>query len=102
MSNKSELRAELEALKEKEDAARREFEALQFANAERIRELNAKLRDDDLATVKELCKLHGFTATELRGALKGKGAPKKVAESIANTTGTGRGRPKGSKNKPKA
>ncbi len=29
-----------------------------------------KKKDEDLKTVKELCKMHGFTATQLRGVLK--------------------------------
>ena len=45
------------------------------ANA-KVEELKKQSRDADLETVKELCKTHGFTATQLRGFLKVKGKGK--------------------------
>ena len=42
-------------------------------------------KEADLATVKRLCKQHGFTATMLRGHLKTKGKAKKVEDGGAET-----------------
>lgn len=55
---------------------------------EKIDALRKETREADLATVKRLCELHGFTATDLRGSLKVKGATKTPRKS------TGRGRKK--------
>lgn len=48
---------------------------------EQITALRKETRDADLATVKQLCELHGFTATDLRGALKTKAAAKTPRKS---------------------
>jgi hypothetical protein len=50
--------ATLEELAEKKAAIEAEME-----------QLKKDKRDEDLKTVKELCKLHGFTAGMLKGAL---------------------------------
>ena len=50
--------------------------AEQKALDEKIKELKSKSKEEDLETVKSLCKLHGFTATNLRGCLKTKGSGK--------------------------
>ncbi|MFM1906614.1 MAG: hypothetical protein RLZZ591_291 [Pseudomonadota bacterium] len=57
-------------------------------NEKKRKEILAKLRDSDLEDVKAKCKMHGFTASELRGALKVKGAAKKATprKSPANKT----------------
>ena len=55
---------------------------------EKIDALRKETREADLATVKRLCELHGFHATDLRGSLKTKGATKTPRKS------TGRGRKK--------
>ena len=82
------LDAELKAAQDKAKKAQEEFDA-------KSKEILAKLREDDLADVIAKCKLHGFTATDLRGALKTKGGGRKTAarKSTARKT-TGRGRAK--------
>ena len=82
------LDAELKAAQDKAKKAQEEFDA-------KSKEILAKLREDDLADVFAKCKLHGFTATDLRGALKTKGGGRKTAarKSTARKT-TGRGRAK--------
>ena len=87
-----ELLAKMEA---EEKAAREKAEKLAEENAKKKEELLKKLRDADLADVIAKCKLHGFTATDLRGALKTKGGGRKTAarKSTARKT-TGRGRAK--------
>lgn len=71
-----ELLAKMEA---EEQAAREKAEKLAEDNAKKREELLKKLRDDDLADVIAKCRLHGFTATDLRGALKTKGGGRKTA-----------------------
>jgi hypothetical protein len=44
--------------------------AEQKALEEKIKELKAKSKEEDLKTVKDLITLHGFTPTALRGVLK--------------------------------
>lgn len=62
-----------------EEAAANEAAAkLAEANAVKRTELLAALRDADLADVRAKCKLHGFTASDLRTYLKVKGAAKKA------------------------
>lgn len=82
------LDAELKAAQDKAKKAQEEFDA-------KSKEILAKLREDDLADVIAKCKLHGFTATDLRGALKTKGGGRKTTarKSTARKT-TGRGRAK--------
>jgi hypothetical protein len=63
-----------------EEAAANEAAAkLAEANAAKRVEILAGLRDAELADVREKCKLHGFSASDLRGALKVKGAKKATA-----------------------
>jgi hypothetical protein len=67
-------------------AARKKAEELEATNTAKRDELLKQLRTDDLADVIAKCKMHGFTATDLRGALKTKGAsatrtPRKSAKS---------------------
>ena len=38
-----------------------------------VEDVKKKTRDADLKIVRELCKAHGFTATNLKGYLKAKG-----------------------------
>lgn len=45
--------------------------------------LLAESKDADLELVKKLCKQHGFTATQLRGCLAGKGKRKPAADGAA-------------------
>ena len=53
----------------------------QKALDEKIEALRKETRESDLAKVRELCALHDFTATDLRGALKVKGATKTTKKS---------------------
>ena len=48
---------------------------------EKIEALRQETRASDLAKVKELCELHGFYASDLKGALKVKGATRTVKKS---------------------
>jgi len=56
--------------------------AIEALNSERKNMLEAK-KDSDLELVKKLCKQHGFTATNLRGALKDKA--KKTTPAVKKT-----------------
>jgi len=85
------LLAKMEA---EEQAAREKAEKLAIENAKKKEEILAKLRADDLADVIAKCKLHGFTATDLRGALKTKGAKKSTPRKSNTRKSTGRGRAK--------
>jgi hypothetical protein len=53
--------------------------------AEEKKKLLEASKADDLETVKKLCKLHGFTATQLRGSLATKGSKKKTAAGATKT-----------------
>ena len=70
------MEAELKAAQEKVKQAQEDFE-------EKSKAIKAKLREDDLADVIAKCKLHGFTATDLRGALKTKGARKSTPPALS-------------------
>jgi hypothetical protein len=48
--------------------------------AEEKKKLLEASKADDLATVRKLCKDHGFTATQLRGCLKTKGSKEKAED----------------------
>ncbi len=52
---------------------------LQTANEEKRKAMLDEIREADLEDVKAKCKLHGFTASDLRSVLKTKGARKTVA-----------------------
>ena len=94
MSNDGQNARELIAKMDAEEAAARErADKLAEDNAKKKEELLKQLRDADLADVIAKCKLHGFSATDLRGALKVKGAGRKPAarKSPARKTTT-RGR----------
>lgn len=60
-----------------EEAAVKKAEQLAEQNKAKREAILKQLREDDLKIVKEKCQLHGFTATDLRGALKTKGASTK-------------------------
>ena len=47
-----------------------EAQKQQEALSAKIADLLKQTRDEDLATVKRLCKTHGFTATDLKDSLK--------------------------------
>ena len=60
-----------------------EIEKQEQTLAEEKKKLLEASKADDLETVKKLCKLHGFTATQLRGCLATKGSKKKTAAGAA-------------------
>ena len=53
------------------------------ALADEKKKLLEASKDADLETVKKLCKQHGFTATQLRGALATKGKRKPKSDTAA-------------------
>jgi hypothetical protein len=69
--------AQLAKIEAEIEAARKKAEEVEAAGKEKREELLKQLRDKDLADVIAKCKRHGFTATDLRGALKTKGASTK-------------------------
>ena len=60
-----------------------EIEAQEKALADEKAKLLAESKEADLKLVRELCKRHGFTATQLRGYLTGRGK-RRVAEDVAS------------------
>ena len=83
----AQMEAERTAAQEKAKKAEEDYEA-------KSKELLAKWRDDDLADVVAKCKLHGFTATDLRGALKTKSTRKATPRKSTARKSTGRGKSK--------
>ncbi len=75
-TEKLDPRAALAKMEAEETAAREAAEKMAADNEKKRKELLDSLREADLADVIEKCKLHGFTATDLRTALKKKGAKK--------------------------
>lgn len=69
---------QLAKLDEELDAAKKKAEQLEKNSEETRKNLLAQLREKDLEDVRTKCKRHGFTATDLRGFLKVKGAAKKT------------------------
>ena len=59
----------------------KEIAAQEQALAEEKAKLLAESKDADLKTVRDLCKQHGFTATQLRGCLVGRGRKKKEEDA---------------------
>lgn len=57
----------------------KEIAAQEQALADEKKKLLDASKEEDLKTVRELCKQHGFTATQLRGCLAGKGKRKPAA-----------------------
>ena len=96
MSNsKNNVREILAQMEAEERAAQEAAERLIADNAKRKQELLEQLRVEDLADVREKCRLHGFTATELKGYIKARargrppkeaGAPKRKYTRRAKTT----------------
>lgn len=75
-TNARDLIAQMDAA---EKNAREKADKLAEENAIKREELLKQLRDADLDDVRAKCALHGFTATDLRGALKVKGSGRKPA-----------------------
>lgn len=59
----------------------KEIAAQEQALAVEKAKLLAESKDEDLKLVRELCKQHGFTATQLRGCLIGRGRKKKEEDA---------------------
>lgn len=78
-NEKQDPRELLAKMQAEEEEARLKAEKIAAENEVKRKELLAKLREEDLDDVREKCKLHGFTATDLRGFLKVKGGGKKTA-----------------------
>jgi hypothetical protein len=76
-TEKLDPRAALEKMEAEETESKAALEAMQKANADQKAEMLKEMRDEDLADVRTKCKLHGFSATDLRTYLKVKGAAKK-------------------------
>ena len=75
-TNARDLIAQMDAA---EKAAREKADRIAEENAVKKEELLKQLREADLADVRAKCSLHGFNATDLRGALKVKGGGRKPA-----------------------
>lgn len=77
-ADKIDTREALAKMEAEEMAAAKALDAMQKANADKKAVMLKELRDADLADVKEKCKLHGFTASDLRSVLKTKGVGRKT------------------------
>ena len=78
------------------DALKRlsEIEAQERQLADEKAKLLAASKDADLELVRKLCKQHGFTATQLRGCLAGRGKKKAAADGAAKKPATKKPRAK--------
>ena len=61
----------------------KEIAAQEQALADEKKKLLDASKEEDLKTVRELCKQHGFTATQLRGCLATKGKKKATGDTAA-------------------
>ncbi len=75
-AEKDDPRALLAKMEAERKAALDEAEKAQKEYEEKSKELLAKLREADLADVLAKCELHGFTLTDVKKALRTKGAKK--------------------------
>jgi Mg/Co/Ni transporter MgtE len=89
-TEKIDPRAALAKMEAEEKAARDAADKLEADNEKKRKELLASLKEADLADVLEKIKLHGFTATDLRTALKKKGAKKATPRKSAPRKTTAR------------
>jgi hypothetical protein len=72
-------REALAKMRAEEEAAAAALAKMQADNEGVRKKMLEELREADLQDVKEKCKLHNFSASDLRGALKAKGAKRTVA-----------------------
>lgn len=84
-TEKFDPRAALAKMEADETAANEAATKLAEANAAKRKELLESIRDADLADVREKCKMHGFSASDLRGMLKTRGAKKATATPRKST-----------------
>lgn len=89
-TEKLDPRAALAKMEAEEKAVREAADKLTEENDKKRKELLNSLREADLADVLEKVKLHGFTATDLRGVLKTKGARKTTPRKSAPRKSTTR------------
>lgn len=61
----------------------KEIAAQEQALADEKKKLLDASKEEDLKTVRELCKQHGFTPTQLRGVLATKGKKKTIGDATA-------------------
>lgn len=84
-TEKIDPRAELAKMEAEEAAANEAAAKLTEKNEVKRKELKDSMRAADLADVREKCKLHSFTASDLRTFLKVKGAAKKATPRKSTT-----------------
>lgn len=95
MSQQKDPHALLAQMLAEEEAARKKAEEIKTANEAKRKELLAQVREADLKTVREMCQLHGFTATDLRGFLKTRGGG--ASKSTSRKSGAKRSSTRSSK-----
>jgi transposase-like protein len=66
----------------------KEIAAQEAALADEKKKLLDASKDADLETVKQLCKQHGFTATQLRSVLKKKGKTRATGDAAVKKPAT--------------
>ena len=84
-TEKLDPRAALAKMEAEEAAAATALDVMQKANAEKKAAVLKELRDADLADVREKCKMHSFSVSDLRGVLKTRGAKKAAATPRKST-----------------
>jgi hypothetical protein len=90
MSDQLDPRQQLAKMEAEIEAARKKAEEVEATNKAKRDALLKQLRDADLADVIAKCKMHGFTATDLRGALKTKGSGAKSTPRKSKSRSTTR------------
>ena len=85
VTEKLDPRAALAKMQADETAANEAATKLAEANAAKRKELLESIREANLADVREKCKMHGFSASDLRGMLKTRGAKKATATPRKST-----------------
>jgi hypothetical protein len=78
-TEKLDPRAELAKMDAEEKAVKDAQEKLTADNEAKRKVIKEQLREVDLADVREKCKLHGFSQSDLRAVLKTRGAKKGTA-----------------------
>ena len=78
-TEKLDPRAELAKMEAEETAAKAAAEKIATENDAKRKTLLEGLRAADLEDVRAKCKMHGFSASDLRGVLKTRGAKKATA-----------------------
>ena len=84
-TEKLDPRAELAKMEAEETAAKAAAEKIATENDAKRKALLEGLRAADLEDVRAKCKMHGFSASDLRGVLKTRGAKKATATPRKST-----------------